>query len=138
MQSDEAIADAIEQRLRRIESELESLEPLKREHDRLERALQALREQETAQRQPSRPSRRPPADALQRQHKRARHGSNKTAILEFVTQQPGANAAQIADATGISRSVIYSALARLTSSEQLERVDDSAGSVGYRQRATVS
>lgn len=109
------VAQFIERRLREIEEQLKPYEELEREQRRLQQALGALRAEE------------PPAPT----RSRAARGSNLAAILAYVAETPGSTAAEIAEATGISRSVIYSATSRLASGGRLRREAKPDGSVAY-------
>ena len=109
------VAQFIERRLREIEEQLKPYEELEREQRRLQQALGALRTDQ------------PPAPA----RSRAARGSNLAAILAYVAVTPGSTAAEIAEATGISRSVIYSATSRLAAAGRLRREAKPDGSVAY-------
>ena len=110
------VVAVIEARLREIETEIA---PLEQEREQLARALRAL---DDADRRPS---------ARSRRTKRAKHGSNVQAIVEFVRTHPGATTPQIAEGTGISRAVAYSALSRLASAGRLVKQPRDDGSVAY-------
>ena len=122
----------IESRLREIEEQLRPFTELERERSRLQDALVVLRggaapkPDERAAAQGGRAARR------SRSGRRAARGANLSAIIAHVTAQPGATAGDIADATGISRGVVYSATSRLSSAGKLERVPKPDGQVGYR------
>lgn len=118
------VVAVIEARLREIETEIA---PLEQEREQLARALRALHDGD--RRRPSAP--RSPRRSAARRTKRAKHGSNVRAILEFVRTNPGATTPQIADGTGISRAVVYSALSRLTSAGRLAKQARDDGSVAY-------
>ena len=117
------VAEIIERRLQEIEEQLKPFEELERERERLQQALGALRDDEP-------PSPRGPARSS-RGRKRAARGSNLAAILEHVAATPGATAGEIADATGISRGVVYSATSRLAAAGRLRREPKPDGSVAY-------
>ena len=123
------VVKLIENRLKEIDEQLRPLTELQRERDKLREALGALREGEPRQ---SSPRARKPAARRSRAGKRAPRGSNLTAITDFVAANAGATAGEIAEATGISRGVVYSATSRLSSSGKLERVPKRDGQVGYR------
>lgn len=125
----------IEDRLRDIEQQLEGLESLRAERDRLTRALSALRPDGAGPGRPRR-GRRPAGGQAGRRRtrsggKRAPRGSNQTAILDHVTANPGATTPQIAEATGIARPVVYSAVSRLASAGRLHKRAQDDGQVSY-------
>jgi sugar-specific transcriptional regulator TrmB len=116
------VAEFIERRLREIEEQLKPFEELERERRRLRQALGALRDEL--------PRVTAPRGASQA-NKRAARGSNLTAILAHVAATPGSTAGEIADATGISRGVVYSATSRLAAAGRLRREPKPDGSVAY-------
>jgi hypothetical protein len=130
------IAQAIEARLSEIGSQLGSYEELVRERDRLRRALHELNGAAT------RSSNRAGAPAPGRGRgaptrrrgsgRRAQRGSNVAAITSYVAAHPGATAAEIAEGTGIDRSVVYSATSRLASAGRLRRAAKGNRQVGYK------
>jgi CRP-like cAMP-binding protein len=107
------------------------------ESARLERALAALDQdpprgvqaRETTSRRSLRPTQR---------GKRAARGANRDAILTLVAERPGVTAAEVAGATGIARSTVSPALARLASSGAVERVELPGGGVGFRARTDAA
>lgn len=119
------VVAVIEARLREIETEIA---PLEQEREQLARALRALHDGDRRRPSAGAPSRRAGGS---RRTKRAKHGSNVQAIVEFVRSHPGATTPQIADGTGISRAVVYSALARLTAAGRLAKQPREDGSVAY-------
>jgi len=129
------VVKLIESRLKEIDVQLQPLIELQRERDALQQALGALRggRPEPRQSSPARP--RKPAARRSRAGKRAARGSNLTAISDFLSSNAGATAGEIAEATGISRGVVYSATSRLSASGKLERVPKPDGQVGYRVKA---
>ena len=122
----------IESRLREIEEQLRPFTELERERSRLQDALVVLRGGVAPA--PAARDAAPSGRAARRSRsgKRAPRGSNLRAIIAHVSAQPGATAGDIADATGISRGVVYSATSRLSSAGKLERVPKADGQVGYR------
>jgi len=112
------VAEFIERRLREIEEQLKPFEELEQERRRLRQALGALRDET-------------PAAPASRARRRAARGSNLTAILEYVVSTPGSTAGEIADATGITRGVVYSATSRLAAAGRLRREPKPDGSVAY-------
>ncbi len=123
------VVKLIENRLKEIDKQLEPFAELQRERDKLQEALGALRDGEP---QPRARRGGRPTTRRQRAGKRAARGSNLTAITDFVASHPGATAGEIAEATGITRGVVYSATSRLSSSGKLQRVPKADGQVGYR------
>ena len=125
----------IEHRLREIEEKLRPMTELEAERRRLQGALGALRAQDEVV---SSASVRSPASAFKRsvprragRSKRAPRGANLTAIVEYVASHPEATAGEIAEATGITRGVVYSAASRLSSGGRLVRQPRNDGQVGY-------
>ena len=62
---------------------------------------------------------------------RMRRGANREAIIAAVRARPGSTAREIADATGIARTVA-STVTRLAASGAIERTALPAGGVGFR------
>jgi hypothetical protein len=127
------IVQAVEQRLKEIESQLSSYDDLVRERDRLRRALHELRTDATAAR-PGGGARAASGRRGPRRRgsgRRAQRGSNVAAITSFVAANPGSTAAEIAAGTGIDRSVVYSATSRLASAGRLRRAPKGDRQVGY-------
>jgi Winged helix-turn-helix DNA-binding len=124
------VVKLIENRLKEIDKQLQPLTELQRERDKLKEALGALSGGEPRRSSPRRA--RKPGGRRSRSGKRAARGSNLAAITDFVSSNAGATAGEIAEATGISRGVVYSATSRLSSSGKLERVPKPDGQVGYR------
>jgi hypothetical protein len=130
MSASSDVEQAIERRLREIDEQLRPLEDLARERERLSRALEALRPEATARPAPGRSgARRSPRRTAG--SRRAKRGSNLSAIIAHVRSHPGATAGQLAEATGIDRGVVYSAVSRLTTSGRLRRQPLGDGQVGY-------
>jgi MarR family len=124
------VAEFIERRLKEIEEQLKPFEELERERARLRQALGALRGEDLRN-----SAARGPGRGGGRGRKRAARGSNLTAILDHVAATPGATAGEIADATGISRGVVYSATSRLAAAGRLRREPKPDGSVAYHPAA---
>lgn len=124
------VVKLIESRLEEIERQLQPFTELERERSKLQQALGALRNDEPRPAR-TRPAGKPPT-RRQRAGKRAARGSNLVAITDFVSANAEATAGEIAEATGISRGVVYSATSRLSASGKLERVAKPDGQVGYR------
>jgi hypothetical protein len=129
------ITQAIEARLGEIESQLGGYDELVRERDRLRRALHELNGQSTpsprAATAPAPGDGRRSGTRRRRGARRARRGSNVAAITTYVTAHPGSTAAEIAEGTGIDRSVVYSATSRLASAGRLQRKSKGDRQVGY-------
>ncbi len=131
-----SIEQAIEQRLQEIDRQLDELKHLTGERERLRGALQSLRQGRpvTVPRRRAHPAAATTSTARRgrpRPGQRAARGSNRTAIVEHVRANPGHTAAQIAAATGIDRSVIYSAVSRLTREGHLRREERDDDQVVY-------
>ena len=124
------VAQAIRTRLREIDTELKSYQALQDERDRLTKALKDLGASDGAPRRAGRP-RRARAQGARRGGKRAARGSNQQAILAHITSNPGATTPEIADATGIGRPVVYSAVSRLASGGRLRKTTRDDGQVSY-------
>jgi hypothetical protein len=131
------IVKAVEQRLQEIEEQLASYDELVRERDRVRRALGELRGNSTAAR-PAGGARAATGRGGARRRgsgRRAKRGSNVTAIVDYVAAHPGSTAAEIAAGTGIDRSVVYSATSRLASAGRLRRAPKGHRQVGYEPAA---
>ena len=129
------VAHTIERRLREIQAQLNGYEQLARERDRLQRALHELRSDDGARpgRAPATPQAAGRASSRRRRGgRRARHGTNVQAITGYVSDHPGATAAEIATATGIDRATVYSATSRLAASGRLRRISRGERQVGYQ------
>ncbi len=124
------VAQAIRTRLREIDTELKTYQALQDERDRLTRVLKELGVRDGAPRRAGRP-RKARAGGARRGAKRAARGSNQHAILSHITSNPGATTPEIADATGIGRPVVYSAVSRLASGGRLKKTTRGDGQVSY-------
>jgi CRP-like cAMP-binding protein len=125
------VAQAIRTRLREIERELKGFEQLQTERERLTRALKELGEGDGAPRRRGTRTRKPGTGNRRRAGKRAARGSNQQAILAHITANPGTTTPDIADATGIGRPVVYSAVSRLASSGKVRKSTRADGQVSY-------
>lgn len=123
------LGDSMLEEIRRTaEKRLHQIEPLLEEAQRLRGVLEALEaplrlqieerraatESTIGERRGARA--RPNGHRARRQPdsgSRAAKGSNKRAILALVAERPGITAAQIADATGMKRTVVASTVSRL-------------------------
>jgi sugar-specific transcriptional regulator TrmB len=121
----------LEQRLKEIERELAEHEPLLRERDQIQVALEQppfadgsrTRSAPAAKRAPA--TRKPAA-------KRAPRGANREAILTLVGERPGVSASEISSVTKIARAVTYNTLAKLVEQGQLEKSELPGGQTGYK------
>jgi DNA invertase Pin-like site-specific DNA recombinase len=111
----------LEARLEQVERELEAVEPLARERDRLRAALA---------RAPFAAPRRPAAKPAPT--RRAPRGANREAILKLVAERPGVSAREIADVTNIKRTVTYNTLSKLVEQGRLAKTELPGGQTGYR------
>ena len=144
MSASTEVEQFIQARLRELEVQLKPLAELEQERARLQQALEALRpgasrtspsaddgERPTSARTSGRTSGKRTRRRSSGAGRRATRGSNIDAILEHVGKNPGATAGGLAEATGISRGVVYSAVSRLTSAGRLRREQLADGQVGY-------
>ena len=99
---------------RNAEHRLQQIEPLIEEADRLRGVLEVIEGRSVAQEPPSRAS-----GIVAGTAPRAPKGSNKRVILELVAARPGITPAEIAEVTGIKRTVVASTVSRLKRHEQL-------------------
>jgi hypothetical protein len=93
-----------------MRARLVALWPLVSEYGQLRQAMAALEEVPSA-REPPAAKRR--AGSLPRR-KRPPAGTNRERVLAAVQDNPGASASQIADASGVQRTVVYGVLRRLS------------------------
>jgi hypothetical protein len=132
------IAQAIEARLGEIESQLGGYDELVRERDRLRRALHELNGDGASAPRATAPARdggRRGGARRRVSSRRAKRGSNVAAITNYVAAHPGSTAAEIAEGTGIDRSVVYSATSRLAGAGRLRRKSNGDRQVGYEPAA---
>ena len=128
------IVQAVERRLAEIEESLREHDEMVAERDRLQRFLSELTGARASSRtggastaragRPARSRSRGSAPAQRRSSgsgTRRPRGQNREAVLQHLSSAGEANAASIADATGIGRSVIYSLLGRLADKGTIER-----------------
>ena len=123
-----SVEGAIRARLREIDAAVESLTA---ERERLTRALTELVGGARASPR-SRSRRSGPSRTRARKGSRAPRGSNQQAILDHVAANPGATTPQIAQATGIDRAVVYSAVSRLSAAGRLVKAGREDGQVTYQ------
>jgi hypothetical protein len=113
-------ASKLDEIRRAAEHRLQEIEPLIAEADRLRDVLSVIDQQP----QPLLHDRAGNGDA---HASRARKGANKRIILELVAQRPGITPAEIAQVTGVKRTVVASTVSRLKRHGELE--DHEAGGV---------
>jgi hypothetical protein len=130
------VAQAIRTRLREIDTELQSYDALQAERERLNRVLKELDGDGSSPRRRSAGTRRTTSSGRRRGRKRAARGSNQQAILAHIQANPGATTPEIADATGIGRPVVYSAVSRLTTGGTLKKTARPDGQVSYELTAS--
>jgi ribosomal protein S25 len=147
-----------------IQRRLEELRPLAREAERLEAALQALGTDTTtteptttpdasspAAAQAARtPRRRPrtsdgdetvsraPSQPVRPTRRRAPRGQNRERVMQVVRERPGVTPAEIASASGVQRTVVYTVLRRLEADGEVQRRDLPSGSNGWAVRTNGS
>ena len=115
----------MEERLKEVERELASVQPLVRERERLEVAL-SMAPFATSVRPAAKaaPARKPSTGT------RAPRGANREAIMKLVGERPGVSAAEIADVTKISRAVTYNTLSKLVQQGLLAKSELPGGQTG--------
>lgn len=115
----------------KIRNRITELAPLVDEHNLLLRASEVLGEPDSDGRvkQPERAPERP-RNAVVRQ--RNARGKNKEKILTLIAERPGASAGDVISATGITASVVYSALNRFVKNGELRMETLPSGVNGYR------
>ena len=107
----------------REESYRRETQEMRDELARLDAALSAIAgEDQTAERR---------RDTAAASAPRAKRGENRNKILTVLGERPGVSPGEIAQSTGIAKTVVYSTLAKLTNAGQLHKVDVN-GSAGYR------
>ena len=109
----------LEEIRRTAQRRLQQIEPLIEEAERLRDVLAVIEERSL----PERPERRPlarsrgaaasPSQAGAHAPPRAAKGANKRMILELIGQRPGITPAEIAQTTGLKRTVVASTVSRL-------------------------
>jgi len=139
------VAQVIRTRLQEIDKELAGLEPLRDERERLERALQEIGEAAPrADGGRGRGSRKRPGArsggrrASRGTGKRAPRGQNLRVIADHIESHPDTSAPEIAEATGIDRAVVYSALSRMITNGRLTKSNGDDGRVTYRVAAETA
>jgi Winged helix-turn-helix DNA-binding len=132
-----SVEEVIQDRLREIDS---GVEALMAERERLTRALKELgggapsgrgRRGRAAGSSGASARRGRASSGRAKPGRRAPRGSNQQAILEHVGANPGATTPEIAQATGIDRAVVYSAVSRLSAAGRLLKAGREDGQVTY-------
>lgn len=121
----------LEQRLKEIERQLAEHEPLLRERDQIQAALEQPPFAENIRVRPAEAAKRAPA-TRKPAAKRAPRGANREAILTLVGERPGVSASEIASVTKIARAVTYNTLAKLVELGRLEKTQLPGGQTGYK------
>lgn len=118
------VRDSVAARLTEIEHELKAYDDLVRERDML-REILALP---------------PMRSGAETEHKRprARRGENIQRILQLVDERKVVTAEEIADATGISKGVVYNTVRSLVERGQLEKATLETGVSAYRATAPLT
>src|SRR4051812_39841105 len=121
-----------------IRARLRASEAAAREYERLEAALAALSGDAvaTASGAPtakrgwvSQERRTTPRPA--RRTRRAQRGANRAAALRAIGEHPGTGVAELIEATGIGRGVLYNVLGRLTEQGEIVKRSLPGGRTGY-------
>src|SRR4051812_18424536 len=121
-----------------IRARLRASEAAAREYERLEAALAALAGDAvaTASSAPtakrgwvSQERRTTPRPA--RRTRRAQRGANRAAALRAIGEHPGTGVAELIEATGIGRGVLYNVLGRLTEHGEIVKQSLPGGRTGY-------
>lgn len=134
------MADLLDRVHKELTARLDELHPLVEEHRRLEAALGALNEVQSATPRPratnasaaAGPRRRAGHNgALPGSRKRAPRGANREAVLRALHERPGASSGEIAAVSGVERNTLHVLLARLIRDGELEKRALPSGSTGY-------
>jgi hypothetical protein len=118
----------LEQRLTDIDREIGVLEPLVREREQIQAALN--RPPFATASKPARPATK--GTSARKQRTRAPRGANREAIITLVGERPGVSAAEISDVTKISKAVTYNTLAKLVEQGKLAKTELPGGQTGYK------
>ena len=121
------MSDLLDGIQRDIHARLDELRPLVREYEQLRQAMAAL-EGVPAEREPAAAK---PRTASPPRRKRAAAGTNREQVLAAVQDHPGASAGQIAEASGVQRTVVYGVLRRLVDDGVIDKRDDPETGTGY-------
>jgi IclR-like helix-turn-helix domain-containing protein len=124
-----------------IRARVRELEPLAREHDRLEAALTALGGPVAGRAATSAPAAKAatakrgskvPTTARRASAKRAPRGANRAAVLGVLAERPGVSASELAGASGVARPVLYALLRTLDERGEIAKEELPGGTTGYR------
>jgi hypothetical protein len=98
------------------------------EYERLQAALDALGA-------PAEPAAAAPAPRRARRAAppRAPRGANREAVLRALEERPGASASELAAASGVNRTVLYSVLNRLIEGGEVAKEELPGGTTGYKR-----
>jgi hypothetical protein len=111
-------ASMLEEIRRKAQQRLQQIEPLIEEAERLRDVLAVIEERSLPERAPRHSLARSHRDASSRPQggpaqPRAAKGANKRVIIELIGQRPGITPAEIAQTTGLKRTVVASTVSRL-------------------------
>jgi hypothetical protein len=101
-----------------IRERLEASRAAAQEYERLEAALAAMGGPAPRRRAPSEP--------------RAPRGANREAVLRALEERPGASASELATASGVARTALYSVLNRLIEAGEVAKEELPGGTTGYK------
>jgi len=121
------MSDLLDGIQRDMRARLDELRPLVSEYEQLRQAMAALEEVPSARESPAA---KPRAGSPPRR-KRAPAGTNGERVLAAVQGNPGASASQIAEVSGVQRTVVYGVLRRLSDDGVIEKRDDPETGTGY-------
>jgi DNA-binding MarR family transcriptional regulator len=121
------MSDLLQGIQRDIRKRLDELRPLVSEYEQLRQATAAL---EGVPAEPE-PAATKPRAASPPRRKRAPAGTNRERVLAAVRDNPGASASQIAEASGVQRTVVYGVLRRLSSDGVIDKREDPEKGTGY-------
>lgn len=123
--------DLLDATIEQLQGRVRELSMLADEHQRLADALAALQavQASTASRRVASPA----ADA-QTQSARVRkpRGANRDAILKVIGDRPGVTGAEVAQATGIDKNVVYATLSALVKNGGIQASVLPSGRKGYK------
>jgi hypothetical protein len=117
------VADLLMRIRTEIDDRLDKLRPLVEEIPRLEAALAALDAQGAKRTRPAR-STTPPAQSARRPGRRAPRGQNRARVLTAIEERPGASPGEIANASGVKRTVVYNVIRALVDDGFVKRTGD--------------
>src|SRR3954451_5727944 len=127
-----SMADFLDETVREMQARVTELASLIDEYERLRVALAAL-DSLNEEAAPARPRRaRDAAQAKAQPAQRRPRGANREAILTVVGERAGVTAAEIAQATGIDKNVVYTTLGKLVRGGAGEPFELASGRKGPR------